>query len=351
MMLKEMKNKDLLQLAAKTSADEKTLIVRGLYLYCEIARRKLYGREGFDSLFVYLAKGLGLSKASAYQRSTIAKAAIKDPEIIKAVEDKKLTMESATLVAKKLLQGARNDVIEQAFYKDKDELELLFLDDEAKPMFKDSFKIVGVLEGKKDKSLFNPTDDNGTNDLHKNTEHKFPTIPKPENVVIKVSFTTTKDVTGKLDRVKELLARQCPEGRIGDVLEAVLDDYIARHDPREKALRKVKREEKKYDEKKVDTVPTGNRKVPQERFGSEPKNTIKTAASRYIPAKIKHEVFLRDGGRCTYITPQGKRCEASRYLEYDHERPFALGGTSDDVENIRLLCSLHNKLRSQDTFG
>lgn len=40
-----------------------------------------------------------------------------------------------------------------------------------------------------------------------------------------------------------------------------------------------------------------------------------------------------------------------RCLEYDHRRPFALGGSSDDAENIRLLCRAHNRLHAEYAFG
>ncbi|MBI4040515.1 MAG: HNH endonuclease, partial [Deltaproteobacteria bacterium] len=38
------------------------------------------------------------------------------------------------------------------------------------------------------------------------------------------------------------------------------------------------------------------------------------------------------------------------YLEVDHIEPFALGGKAE-LENLRLLCSTHNRYRAQLTFG
>ena len=50
--------------------------------------------------------------------------------------------------------------------------------------------------------------------------------------------------------------------------------------------------------------------------------------------QIKREVFIRDQ-KC-------QKCGSIHYLNFDHEKPFALGGSSSK-ENIRLLCSNCNQ--------
>lgn len=51
--------------------------------------------------------------------------------------------------------------------------------------------------------------------------------------------------------------------------------------------------------------------------------------NRVIPASVKREVYIRDQ-TCT-------NCGSTKNLQYDHIKPFALGGDSS-VKNIRLLC-------------
>lgn len=53
------------------------------------------------------------------------------------------------------------------------------------------------------------------------------------------------------------------------------------------------------------------------------------AVNRVINNSTKREVYLRDK-KCT-------KCGSTRHLNFDHQLPFALGGTSD-ARNIRLLC-------------
>lgn len=72
--------------------------------------------------------------------------------------------------------------------------------------------------------------------------------------------------------------------------------------------------------------------------------------SKGISKKVKDFVYVRDGGQCTYVGKNGKRCKERFCLEYDHKYPKALGG-SNTVDNIRLLCSTHNKYMAEKIFG
>lgn len=55
---------------------------------------------------------------------------------------------------------------------------------------------------------------------------------------------------------------------------------------------------------------------------------------RYIQAYVKREIYRRDQ-KCTC-------CGSQRNLNFDHIKPFSLGGTSG-IENIRLLCESCNQ--------
>ncbi len=85
---------------------------------------------------------------------------------------------------------------------------------------------------------------------------------------------------------------------------------------------------------------------------SKPKASSKPASvnTKSIPKAVKEYVYLRDGGQCTYVGKDGKRCSARLCLEYDHIHPKALGG-SNDADNIRLMCSTHNKYLAEKVFG
>ena len=50
------------------------------------------------------------------------------------------------------------------------------------------------------------------------------------------------------------------------------------------------------------------------------------------------------------MAPDGTRCCETRNLEFDHIKPFALGGEST-VENLRLVCRGHNRMYAENVFG
>ena len=58
----------------------------------------------------------------------------------------------------------------------------------------------------------------------------------------------------------------------------------------------------------------------------------------------------RDGDRCTFVSDAGKRCAETRLLQFDHIDPVARGGEAT-VENLRLVCSAHNRYAAERVFG
>jgi hypothetical protein len=65
---------------------------------------------------------------------------------------------------------------------------------------------------------------------------------------------------------------------------------------------------------------------------------------------VKHAVWQRDGGRCTFVSESGQRCPARTMLEYDHVDPIARGGRAT-VAGLRLLCRAHNQFEAERVFG
>jgi HNH endonuclease len=63
-----------------------------------------------------------------------------------------------------------------------------------------------------------------------------------------------------------------------------------------------------------------------------------------IPQDVKIAVSVRDGGKC-------RVCGSAYDLQYDHIIPNSLGGSSDDVDNIQLLCGRCNRRKSNRYVG
>ena len=73
------------------------------------------------------------------------------------------------------------------------------------------------------------------------------------------------------------------------------------------------------------------------------KKTSVQKHTRYIPSIVRHHVWMRDQGQCTYVCLKTKRkCSSNHLLQIDHIKPFSLGG-ANEADNLRLLCANHNQ--------
>ena len=102
---------------------------------------------------------------------------------------------------------------------------------------------------------------------------------------------------------------------------------------------------------KVDVFGKESRKVTMKKINNDQKYL---KPKRYISSKVRHHVWMRDQGKCTYVCPKTKRrCSSDHLLQIDHIKPFSLGGTNE-ADNLRLLCANHNQFmfsRYQKKYG
>ena len=69
-----------------------------------------------------------------------------------------------------------------------------------------------------------------------------------------------------------------------------------------------------------------------------------------VPARVKRQVWQRDGGQCTFVGESGQHSAARSRLEYDHVVEAARGGEAT-VPNLRLRCRAHNPFAAECAFG
>jgi 5-methylcytosine-specific restriction endonuclease McrA len=143
-----------------------------------------------------------------------------------------------------------------------------------------------------------------------------PIFEAPEPVVRRVGLTA--QLQEKLDYAKALLSHVTRDET--EVLERALDTLIA--------------------------------KLEARKFGKteRPRRQRPSKSPRHIPANVKRAVYVRDGGRCTFVGDHGHRCETRDLLQFDHIIPEAKGGTSTE-DNLRLRCRSHNQLEADRAFG
>ncbi len=207
----------------------------------------------------------------------------------------------------------------------------------------------------------------------------------------KVQFTASEQLVGKLRQAQELLRRQVPDGDPAAICERALDLLLEtlmkkrfaltarqaaaakrRAAKRQKPSRTASEQqepnlpeegasndpESAQSESAVcpkQEVPTHRERAAASRAGGVAGATLSTSSpatdrrSRYIPASVRRLVADRDGLQCSYVGPDGKRCD-SRDVEFHHLTPFARGG-EHSVEEITLRCRGHNAFQAELDYG
>lgn len=151
--------------------------------------------------------------------------------------------------------------------------------------------------------------------------------PDLEPELYEISFPATAETRNLLARAKEVLRHRFPQARTDQIVRLALEKLLAEVD------RDLRRPRKR-----------GRPARP----GSASRDAKR---GRYIPEGVKQESWERDGGQCAFVAADGTRCAARAWLEFDHERPFAKGGTSLDSRNVRPLCFQHNQWAARQGFG
>jgi hypothetical protein len=126
----------------------------------------------------------------------------------------------------------------------------------------------------------------------------------------------------KLRQAQALLSHKVPSGDLGAVLDLALDALVEKLEKRKFAKTDKPRSLRRHS----------------------------NADPRHVSAHVKRAVWQRDGGRCTFVGDTGRRCNAHKFLEYDHVQPVARGGQAT-VSGVRLRCRAHNQYEAERTFG
>ena len=158
---------------------------------------------------------------------------------------------------------------------------------------------------------------------------------------VRIALTLQEDVWEKFRRVCDLSNHNCSPKELSAVFETLVDDYLKHHDPVQKKSRSAA---------SAKTPPAATDEPSQ---SSEIENREKRQPSRrYVPQKIRRAAWQRDQGQCSYVdSTTGAKCFCRRGLQFDHIVPFAKGGSSLELSNVRVLCAAHNRLAADTEFG
>jgi hypothetical protein len=304
--------------------------IRLLSHLAEFDSRRLCLEEGYRSAYEYCTIALGFDEAEAYRRIRAARIIRAFPEAFTALQARKISVSALVVLSPWLQRDNAAAWIKEAEGKSKRELEALVAmryPQAPQPDYVRNLPAAAAIVSSAPPKAFEvgviaaPANDAPAGGW----EILAPVAAER----VRVGFDAPCAVGQLLERMRQLLRHKYPEGRLEDLVREALEDYLDRKDPQRKLELKAAKATCAAE------PPTAER--PPTKF-------LRTwAAGRYIPAKVKSDVWARDDGRCAWRDKNGTVCGSKDWIEYDHIQPFAKGGRSDDARNIRLVCRQHNQ--------
>jgi hypothetical protein len=340
--LKSLSDQVLLNRLLKLVRQEQDVTLEIVRHLVEIEKRGLYAGKAYGSLFEYCRGEFGYSDASAWRRSGAAMAIVKCPQAWGLLEGGQVTMTALAKVWKVVTPG----LLTQICGKSRDEVDLITAaycpggpaHDKTRPVM--LLRKAGV---RSDMTQDAPTlstlqldstaGDRAESSLRR--EVSLTNIKLEFEQKWKVEGVVSERVKRKLDRCKSLLSGKYPNGVDYDALfDELTEVFLEKIDPERRMARRRKRNGDSHKASKMDR-----------------KNRKEADRTRHIRTAVKDEVWAKYNGRCAYVGANGKRCNSTHNLQFDHYPiPFARGGPST-TDNLRLLCAKHNRFTAEKTFG
>ncbi len=261
----------------------------------EFDERKRYLPAGYASMFAYCVGSLHFSEDAAYKRIQAARIARGFPAIFPALASGRVHLTGVNLLAPHLTEESAGALLEAATHKSKAEIERLLAERyprpelparvQAIPLPAPTFSVEGLAPAQVEPPEVPELAPAARAPVPAGRPRITPLAPQS----FAIQFTADQEAHDLLCYAWELLGHEVASGDIAAVFKLALVDLIARLEKRKFAA-------------------TGRPRAPRR----------SCAGSRHIPAHVKRAVWVRDGGRCTFVSEGGHRCQERRALEYDH---------------------------------
>lgn len=311
---------ELIQKAKQLHSSEVETVIASIIIIGRLAQRRahhLYGGRHVD-----LAKAIGISPDCYFKRLRVSRIVQHYPRCLEYLRAGRVSVSSLSLLSRKITE-ANEEVV-----------------------------WAGILDKSRQEAqdfLARVTDDGQI-------------LPKSEAKTTVVLELTVAEA----ERLRRLVDVLSTAGKVATKEAAValaLEETLERRDPMRRAQRYAARQDKPAANPTAkDPDPQGIARPESMVTGATPAqagavpgqaDAVAVAAPGQrtpLPAALRHQVYLRDGGVCQQRMPDGSRCGATRMLEVDHRVPVARGGTNA-LDNLELVCREHNTLRSHRLLG
>jgi hypothetical protein len=304
----------------------------------EFDARRLYEGAGFPSLFQYCRAVLHLSEDAVYNRIEAARALRRYPAIEAMLLAGTLSPTTVRMLARHLTPENHRELLAAAAGLGKQDVEHLLARRFPQPDVPATVrKQPAPREAARTHQL--GTMDAGANEPSPSTVTRPLDDASPSAIVVaaapplararvrplaperyEIRFTARAETREKLREAQDLLGHAIPSGDIAEVVDRALTLLV-------EDLRRRKCAET-----------------------SRPREGARPSGESRVPAAVRRVVWRRDGGRCAFVAASGRRCDATRCVEFHHVEPRAVGGLAT-VANIQLRCRAHNGHEVDLFFG
>ena len=302
MDLSHLSDRELVSNTEALIGSQRELTARLVGHLAEIEERRLHLEAGFSSMFEFCIKKLRMSEGEAFRRINGARLSQRFPGVHSQLASGALNLSSLELLRSRLTEENHAELLAAASGKSKRDVEAILAERFPRSEVPSSIR-----------------------------QHIEP-LSKSR---FRVAFTGSEELVAKLERCRDLMSHANPSRDLAVVVERALDLLLA--DLEKRRLARTKRQRPAS----AGFVDAGSVCTAR---------SIHAAKGGRITNAVRRRVFERDGLRCTFVSADGRRCEASALLELDHVEPKGFGG-GNDVANLRVLCRAHNQLAAETLYG
>ncbi len=359
----------------------------------EFDRRRAYLEAGYGSLWAYCLEALHLCEGSAGRRIQAMKVLRRFPSLEAALRDGRLSLSTVALLGQVATPENVGDLLDRAAFKSRADVDHLVASLQPRLAPKDGIRMLPERQSESMRSPpSSPPSEHSASDAPTIAlalayadlpspavgvdatpsarvpvlELAAPPIPahRPSRPELRPvsgsewSLRVTVDDACKadLETLRDLLSHKIPDGDLAAVLHEAIRCAIDKHGKRRGTVAPSRKRSPKPEQALADpastTAVTAATRPPQAAAPAEPVALdLFTPPPRSRPsAAVRRQAYARDGGSCSWIGEDGRRCGSTWQLEHDHVQSASLGGGAD-VDEIRILCRPHNLLHAEQVFG
>ena len=368
--LKSLPDDELLAGLASIVGRRNQITAEFLAYLAELDESQIFLDLGFSSLFEYCVEALGLCESTAGRHIAAARVCRNHPQVFAMVARGALHASALSLLRKHLTTENAAELFELCKQRSARRVEELLAARFPRPDVRDLVRRlparlgptlnVGCAPAKAPTEILprepsvelektNATGSLPREPLAAPPEHQPRRLEPLSADRYGVHFTADGEFRELLERVRGLAGHRLPSGDLMTLLKRGLEAYERELSKQRFALgRKPRRNQGVSPTPSAPDLaaPESAKLAPQ----PEPSPSSNVKRRRHYPAEVARAVFLRDGKKCSYVSPDGRRCNARRCLELDHIDPYAVGGQCT-IENLRLRCRAHNQRYARQYFG